>query len=262
MYDFNRGVPTEDTVKKLLSWSTTLGTPNRLTSDNGPQFKSEEFKEFCESWGIEHDPSSPYHHEGNGYAEVAVKSMNNMVKKICAGKTVKNERFFKALLEYRNTPRKDGFSPAQRLFGRPTRTKLPAHPVIYKKDIRDRIREADRLAVRLQEKAKEQHNSKERKLVELRPETVVRVQQHMTKCWDLIGTIIDVKSRGRSYLVRSETGRLYWRKRKFIRPYFPSKDEDDNPKRSRSETGKEDNGQGLHRSKRDRSRPNWYKSRA
>ena len=114
-------------MQKLLSGSTTLGAANRLTSDNGPQFKSEEFKEFCESWGIKHDPSSPYYHEANGYAEAAVKSMKNLVKKICPGKTVKNERFFKALLEYRNTPKTDGLSPAQRLFGRPTRTKLPAH---------------------------------------------------------------------------------------------------------------------------------------
>ncbi len=72
--------------------------------------------------------------------------MKNLVKKICPGKTVRNEHFFKVLLVYKNTPRKDGLSPAQRLIGRPTRTKPPAHPVIYKKDIWDKIREADRPA--------------------------------------------------------------------------------------------------------------------
>ena len=177
--------------------------------------------------------------------------MKNLVKQICTGKTVKNERFFKVVLEYRNTPRKDGLSPAQKLFGRPTRTKLPVHPVVYKKDIRDRIREAeDRLAIKLREKAKEQHDCKVRKLKELRPGTVVRVQQHLTKRWDLIGTIMEVNPRGRSYLVRSETGRLYWRNRKFIRLYFPSEEnKDDNLKRAGLETGKEDNGQGLRRSR-------------
>ncbi len=252
IYDFTRGVSTEDTVLRLLALSTTIGTPSRLTSNNGPQFKSEEFKQFCKSWGIEHDPSSPYHHEANGYAEAAVKSMKNLVKKICPGKTVKNERFFKALLEYRNIPRKDGLSPAQRLLGRPTRTKLPAHPVIYKKDIRDKIQEADRLAVKLRERSKDQHDRRARKLEQLEPGTVVRVQHHLTKRWDLNGTVMEVKPRGRSYLVRSETGRLYSRNRKFIRPYFPSEDKDNNLKRAGSDAGNRSAGCGrcTHRAKK------------
>ncbi len=71
--------------------------------------------------------------------------MKNLVKKTCPSKTVRKERFFKAHLEYR----KDGLSPAQRLFGRPTRTKLPAHQVVYKKDIQD---------------AKDQHDGRAHKL--------------------------------------------------------------------------------------------------
>ncbi len=200
----------------------------------------------------------PYHHEANGYAEAAVKSMKNLVKKICPGKTVRNERFFKALLEYRNTPRKDGLSPAQRLFGRPTRTKLPAHPVIYKKDIRDKIREADRLTVKLRERAKDQQDSRTRKLEQLKPGTVVRVQHHLTRRWDLIGTVMEVMPRGRSYLVRSETGRLYLRNRKFIRLYFPSEDredKDDDPTWAGSDAGNRSAGRGLRRSKRDRHKP-------
>ncbi len=31
-------------------------------------------------------------------------------------------------------------------------------------------------------------------------------------------------------MVRSQTGRLYWRNRKFIWPYIPSKDKDNDPK--------------------------------
>ncbi len=42
IYDFTRGVSTEDTVLRLLAWSTTIGAPNKLRSDYGPQFKSEE----------------------------------------------------------------------------------------------------------------------------------------------------------------------------------------------------------------------------
>ncbi len=57
IYYFTRSVSTEDMMLRLLAWSTTIGTPNRLTSDNGLQFKSKEFKEYCKNWGIEHNPS-------------------------------------------------------------------------------------------------------------------------------------------------------------------------------------------------------------
>ncbi len=109
------------------------------------------------------------------------------------------------------TPKKEGLSPAQRLFRRPTRTKLSAHPVVFKKDIQDKIRETDQLAVRLREKANELHvhDSKARKLVDLSPGMVMGVLHHLMKRWDLIGKIMEVKSRGRSQLVRWETGRLY-----------------------------------------------------
>ncbi len=172
---------------------------------------------------------------------------------------MRNEPFFKALLEYRNTPRKDRLSPAQWFFGTSKRTK---HPVIHKKDIRDKIREEDRLAVKLRERAKDQHDSRARKLEQLEPGTVVRVQHHLTKRWDLIRTVMEVKPRGRSYLVRSATGRLYWRNRKFIRPYFPSEDKDDNLKWAGLDAGNRSAGSGLRRSRRDRRKPDLFKSGA
>ncbi len=57
---------------------------------------------------------------------------------------------------------------------------LPAHLVIYKKDIRDKIQEVDRLAVKLRKKAKDQHDGKARKLEQLEQRTVVGVQHHLT----------------------------------------------------------------------------------
>ncbi len=121
---------------------------------------------------------TPHHHEANGYAEAAVRSMKNLVKKICPGKTMKKKCFFKTLLESRKTSRKDGLSPEQRLFGRPTRTKLQAHLVVYKKDIRDKIRDTDWLALKLRERAKNKHDSRAHKLEEVELGTVVRVQHH------------------------------------------------------------------------------------
>ncbi len=48
----------------------------RITTDNGPQFKSTEFSDFCKKWGIHHEPLSQYHHIANGYKEASIKSVN------------------------------------------------------------------------------------------------------------------------------------------------------------------------------------------
>ncbi|XP_059096790.1 uncharacterized protein K02A2.6-like [Tigriopus californicus] len=116
VYDCGRGVSTEDVCQHILAWCMQLGVPRRLASDGGPQFKSKEFAEFCTTWGIKHDPSSPHHHESNGFAEDMVKSMKRMVQRIAPNGKIGTPGFFNAMLEYRNTPRKEGVSPAQRLF--------------------------------------------------------------------------------------------------------------------------------------------------
>ncbi len=216
---------TKKVKENFVRWFLALGVPTRLTSDNGPQFRSQEFKEFCEEWRILHDPSSPYHHIANGYAESAVHSMKSIVKKICPGKSSDNIKFWKAILEYRNTPRNDGLSPAQRLFGRPMRTRIPAHPVVYKKVVQDELRKADQQALKLKAKAEAHYNVGARQLKELKLGDVVRVQHHVTKRWDLIAEIVQVMPRRRSYLVRTETGKLYWRNRRFLRPYVVEKSE-------------------------------------
>ncbi|QQP54124.1 Enzymatic polyprotein [Caligus rogercresseyi] len=66
------GVNTKDVEKAIARWMAPWVCPF-ASPDGGPQFKGEAFKEFCRRWGILHDPSSPYHHIANGYAEAAVK---------------------------------------------------------------------------------------------------------------------------------------------------------------------------------------------
>lgn len=97
------------------------GTPQVVVTDNGPQFSNETWTKFADDWSFKHVTSSPYHAQGNGKAESAVKSMKQLFKKcVKSGKD-----FWQALQQHRNTPNAIGTSPNQRIFSRSTRSKIP-----------------------------------------------------------------------------------------------------------------------------------------
>ena len=94
------------------------GIPQRVHSDNGPQFISTEYAHFAQKYNFEHTTSSPYWPRGNGKAEAAVKIVKNMLQK--------SDDIHLALLNHRNTPPKGhDYSPAQRLMSRRTQTLVP-----------------------------------------------------------------------------------------------------------------------------------------
>ena len=108
--------------RSLTDWMVDYGKFSSVRSDGGPQFRGQ-FDQFCMYEKIVHETSSPHHPESNGHAESAVKNMKRLVK------TTKNfDEFKRALLEWRNSPRVDGLSPAQWAFGRRQKTDAPAHP--------------------------------------------------------------------------------------------------------------------------------------
>jgi transposase InsO family protein len=223
VYDMNRSTDTERVLNSLLKWSSIMGVPIRLTSDNGPQFKSLEFANFCKKWMIKHDPSSPYHPISNGHAEAAVKTAKSLIKKICPGRLIeRSPEFLHALLEYRNTPRKDGVSPAERLFGRLIRGKLlPLHPVASNENCHKKITKADEKRLTLREKAKSYYDRNKKPLKPFEIGEMVRVQHPQSKEWGMCAEIMGMRERGRSYLLKPENGeRLFVRNRKYIKKSF------------------------------------------
>uniref|UniRef100_A0A8C5Q6Q9 Gypsy retrotransposon integrase-like protein 1 n=1 Tax=Leptobrachium leishanense TaxID=445787 RepID=A0A8C5Q6Q9_9ANUR len=104
-------------IEKLKAQFSRLGIPVILRTDNGPQYAAEEFKIFCQRYGITHKTSSPHTPHSNGEAERAVQT----VKKLWAKAPDKHL----ALLDHRTTPLDSvGFSPAQLLMGRQPRNCL------------------------------------------------------------------------------------------------------------------------------------------
>ena len=112
-------------IQALKSIFSRHGIPDTLISDNGPQYSAKEFESFAKAYGFTHVTSSPYHPQGNGESERAVKT----VKKLLKGS--KDPHL--ALLSYRATPLPwCNQSPAQLLMGRNIRANLPVSNTLLK----------------------------------------------------------------------------------------------------------------------------------
>ena len=105
-----------------------MGVSDTVWSDQGPQFTSKVFQDFAVQWGFRHATSSPGYPQINRKAEATVKSMKKLLQAAWTGRHLDKDRLTRGLLQYRNTPsRKDGSSPAQKLYGKPIQDALPAH---------------------------------------------------------------------------------------------------------------------------------------
>ena len=87
------------------------GIPDKCKTDNG-----HEYSRFAREYGFTSTKWTPYHSQGNGNAESAVKIAKNIMKKS------RNEDPYFALLAYRNTPQQGyDYSPAERLMSQKLR---------------------------------------------------------------------------------------------------------------------------------------------
>ena len=133
-------------------------------------------------------------------------------------------------MQYRNTPsRKDGLSPAQKLYGRPIQDTLPAHRRTFSPQWQRSISTAEKKAKTTMEKVETSYNSKARPLPEIKIGSRVALQNHETKRWDIYGIITDI-GRHRRYFIKTQSGRVLVRNRRFLRRrILPSPPTTNNP---------------------------------
>ncbi|XP_055918725.1 uncharacterized protein K02A2.6-like [Eupeodes corollae] len=78
------------TIGALRSVFALEGLPKTIVSDNGTQFSSAEFKNFCQENAITHLTSAPFNPESNGAAERMVRTFKTALTKIlCTTLTLK-----------------------------------------------------------------------------------------------------------------------------------------------------------------------------
>ncbi|CAB4040075.1 Retrovirus-related Pol poly from transposon [Paramuricea clavata] len=112
----------KEVICRLKAHLARHGIPDRMVSDNGPQFTSEEFRQFADAYEFQHGTSSPDYPQSNGKSENAVKTAKRIMEKVLA---VGADPYL-GFLDFRNTPTEGlDTSPVQRLFGRRTKTLLP-----------------------------------------------------------------------------------------------------------------------------------------
>ena len=95
---------TEKTITVLSHLFSNYGLPVQLVSDNGPQFTSEEFRQFMLMNGIWHIRSAPYHPYSNGQAEHSVKTFKDAMKAMQHQSISLTHHINNFLLRYRTTP--------------------------------------------------------------------------------------------------------------------------------------------------------------
>ena len=157
--DYLPSTSTTVIVHKLKSHFTRHGIPDSIVSDNGPQFVSDEFNNFCRKWDIEHYTCSPYNSRANGKAESVVKTAKRLLRKSMESKSDP----YLALLDHRNTPSQGLItSPAQRLMSRRTKTLFPTALELLKPALID-VRHTKR-DMKLSQEKQDQANKQARKL--------------------------------------------------------------------------------------------------
>jgi len=127
-------------IRALKRMFARYGIPEKVVSDNGTQYASAEFRNLAKVYGFDQILISSKHSQGNGKVEHAVgvcKSL--MLKALPVGGD-----FYLPILDWRNTPQVDiGISPAQRMFGRRTRSTVLARGTVYEPlgvlDVREKI---------------------------------------------------------------------------------------------------------------------------
>ena len=199
-------------ITALKSIFSRHGVPSVFMSDNGPQFVSQDMKEFAASYGFSLVTSSPHYPQSNGLAERTIRTVKGLLSN--------SPDPYLSLLSFRATPIPwCSFSPAQLLMGRQIKTDIPTlkNELIpqwsYLSDFRERDKE-----YKAKQKRDYDDRHRTRPLDPLLPDTPVYIR---TGDNQITGQIRSHASTPRSYLVTTSDGRELRRSRQHLTPRSP-----------------------------------------
>ena len=196
-----RDLSTKAVTAEMDKITRVFGIPLSCRTDGGPQFRGP-FDAYCVKQGIIHETSSPYNPRSNGHAEAAVKSAKHLLLKTSPGD------FPEAIAAWRNTERDSKPSPNELFLGR-------------------KIRDTKPIALsQLSNKGHPASSAHAKQTQQIPPNKVdifsqgerVRVQNQVSRRWDIKATVIGVSTSGRTLDLIGKDGQLFRRNRRFVRP--------------------------------------------
>jgi hypothetical protein len=206
-----KGSDTVSVCSQLARWFNLLGWPSSIRTDGGPAFRLK-FAEFCRKRGMEHELSSAYSAQSNGLSEAAVKACKHLLAKTME----QGEDFEEAMAAYRNTPRADGFSPAQLMLGRRMKGPLPMLQSQLEVEVSN-FSAGREAREKTQAQSKKQYDSDKKEMEKLKKGDSVIVQCQHSKRWTKKATVISIRRSGHSYNLEDEDGFTFVRNRRFIK---------------------------------------------
>ena len=197
-------------INKLKGIFSRQGVPQKVVSDNGPQYSSAEFEKFAKEWDFLHSTSSPHFAQSNGLAERTVQTIKHIFDK---AKADRRDPYI-GLLEYRTTKLDVGYSPSELLMGRSLRSFLPVtdRKLLPWTPKPSKVRE--RISA-FKEKGKKRFDKGSKFLSRIKVGDSVRFK-HPGKRWQP-AVCVDAKGE-RSYVIRTPDGATYRRNRRHLIP--------------------------------------------
>ena len=209
--ELRHGSSSKVVTEMLKEIFSDFGTPMRVVSDNGPQFSSRLFREFCAKHDVQHDTSSPLHSSGNGQVERTIGTVKGIMKRCISSGT----DWHVGLLHLKNTPIDNGLpSPAELLQGRILRDSMPTDTSKYQVRGYDLSVVHDKLAIRQsrQKHYHDAHSGPEKSVLKDNQQCHFKTAN---KLW-IPGKVIGVAS-DRSYNIEAKNGNIFRRNRKDVR---------------------------------------------
>lgn len=116
-----------ETIKRLNAIFARFGLPLSITADNGPQFSSEEFRQYCNDNNIKLISTTPYWPQQNGEVE---RQNRSLLKRLVISQATNTDwicELNKYLLMYRSSPHSTTKkTPSEMLLGYNIRDRLPS----------------------------------------------------------------------------------------------------------------------------------------